>query len=121
MQAQTTHVYALLIHKQTYVNTYPECTQAHRLCQLDLPLFLFSSRLWSSTFFFHTILFQLKSPEPPIYHTVSQRVHIQTSVLHIFHTLHCNASAAKPQTISNYITHYECMFSSHFHTISKMS
>lgn len=47
-------------------------------------------------FFFHTILFQLKSPEPSIYHTVSQCVYIQTSALHIFHTIYCCVSAAKP-------------------------
>lgn len=73
--------------------------------------------------FFHTILFQLKSPEPPIYHTVSQCVHIQTSVLHIFshHLLQCFSCKA-----SNHLQLYNTLsvhggFFSHFHTISKTS
>lgn len=52
--------------------------------------------LGAAAFFFHTILFQLQSPEPSIYHTVSRCVYIQTSSLHIFHTISCYVSAAKP-------------------------
>lgn len=73
--------------------------------------------------FFHTILFQLKSPEPSIYHTVSQCVYIQTSSLHIFHTIYCYISAAKPPTISNYITLYQYMiffFSLQHHQQNKL-
>lgn len=64
--------------------------------------------------FFHTI-FQLKSPESSVYHTVScVCVYVQTSTLHIFHTVYCYVSAAKPQTIFDYIM-------LRFHTISEMS
>lgn len=86
--------------------------QAHQSCQLDLPLSLCSFRLWScsSFFFLHAILFQLKSPKPSIYHTVSHCVYIPTSALWIFHTVYYYISAANSWTVFNYIMLCQCTF-----------
>lgn len=70
-------------------------------------------------FFSHYLVSAEKPQAIYLPHCLSVCVYIQTSMLHIFHTIYCCVSAAKPQTIFNYITLYQCML--FFHTISKMS
>lgn len=60
-------------------------------------------------FFFSHYLVSAESPEPSIYHTVSHSVYIQTSALHIFHTIYFYVLAAQPRTIFHYVTLYHCM------------
>lgn len=112
-------LYSLLIHKQTYVNTSSACAQAQHWCQLDLPLSLCSSRLWSSSvFFFSHYLVSAEKPRA-IYLPLRLSVCIHPDLYAEYfshHLLLCFGCKA-----SKYLRLYnaQCMYI--FHTISKTS
>lgn len=111
LQPKTTHTCFLPIHKQAYVNTSSACIQTHHWCQLDLPLSLCSSRLWSSSFIPPFFSHHLVSAEKPraIYlpHCFSVCAYIQTSAAYFsHHLLQCFSCKA-----SNHLQLYNTLLS----------